>query len=531
MNSPALTLRDLFRAAFPGSMTWVSNVPDAHANIHWVVSSIADAQPGDVLLLNTLDLAPQEIGPVLAQAQQQGVAAVLFLGEAHLPDGSLPGGLAVAVALGEYDFFDAQRSLLTLLINQRAALMERGVGIHVQLSQLAAEGQGLAGLATAMAELSGRGIVVQDKRLSLLAERLPVTLELDWENVLRRLAGFDILPEMFRDRKQAASQPVTLEQDLGEGVNRLVAPIIVGGIARGYLSVIGPSGSLSILDSLVAEQGALVCAVEMARTKAVREAEKRLKGDLLTALLQENLSPRDAELWAQGMDLDLTQAHTALRFSWGGTPPPSRRRLETIINGELARKGMRAIISPMSAEIVCFCETPAGTDRPEVAIALGQSIIDQGTREYPSLPLLCGLGTPAGDLNEWRVSFRQAGQALELARRFRERRPLYFPDLSVYRLLIQIEHSPELGGFQEEILGPLLTNDGGRELIRTLEAYFEHNGNLSQTAESLYIHRNTLIYRMERIASITGLNLDNPETRLAVQLALHIYRMMGHLRA
>ncbi len=63
-------------------------------------------------------------------------------------------------------------------------------------------------------------------------------------------------------------------------------------------------------------------------------------------------------------------------------------------------------------------------------------------------------------------------------------------------------------------------------MIHTLQVYFEHNGNLSQAAEALFVHRNTLIYRMERIATLTGANLDDPEVRLAMQLALHIYRMM-----
>jgi purine catabolism regulator len=59
-----------------------------------------------------------------------------------------------------------------------------------------------------------------------------------------------------------------------------------------------------------------------------------------------------------------------------------------------------------------------------------------------------------------------------------------------------------------------------------LQVYFEHNGNLSQAAEALFVHRNTLIYRMERIPALTGANLDDPEIRLAMQLALHIFRMM-----
>ena len=91
---------------------------------------------------------------------------------------------------------------------------------------------------------------------------------------------------------------------------------------------------------------------------------------------------------------------------------------------------------------------------------------------------------------------------------------------------MQLEYHPDLLSFKEEILGPLLKYEGGGELIHTLEAYFEHNGNLSKTAESLYIHRNTLIYRMDRITEISGLDLAHEETRLAVQLALRIHRMM-----
>jgi purine catabolism regulator len=62
--------------------------------------------------------------------------------------------------------------------------------------------------------------------------------------------------------------------------------------------------------------------------------------------------------------------------------------------------------------------------------------------------------------------------------------------------------------------------------LQTLSAYFTHHGNLSQTAEALFIHRNTLQYRMDRIAEISGFDLDNPETRLAVQLALKAYRLI-----
>jgi purine catabolism regulator len=325
----------------------------------------------------------------------------------------------------------------------------------------------------------------------------------------------------LRDRKEAGRKPAILPQSIPGGLERLVAPIVVGGVARGYLSLVALEGELDALDHLVIEQGALVCGVDMARLKAVREAEKRLKGDLLSAILSEDLTPRDTHLWVQSMGLDLAESHAVLRFAWDGEAPPSLRRLETLVNGEIARLGAQAILENLRAEVVCVCQTKA------TALKLADAVLARAVEEYPETPARCGIGTAVDDLSRWRDSFRQAGQALEMARRLEAGKPLYFPDLSVYRLLFQLEYHPELQAFKQEMLGPLLVYEGGGELLRTLEAYFRHNGNISQAADALFIHRNTLIYRMERIAEITGLDLDNTETRLALQLALRIHKMLG----
>jgi len=77
------------------------------------------------------------------------------------------------------------------------------------------------------------------------------------------------------------------------------------------------------------------------------------------------------------------------------------------------------------------------------------------------------------------------------------------------------------------MLGPLVDYAGSGDLLVTLEAFCERLGNLSQTAEKLFIHRNTLLYRMERIAQLTGHDMNNPDTRLAVHLALKVRKMLG----
>lgn len=523
MNTESGNLNKIIRLTFSEPAKWLSVSDPLPAEVKWICDSIENAQPGDLILLYVHEISPD----IMKNAVKKGVIAAVILGENLSDLGEIPEGLYVCWIQGKYDRREVHRQMMTVLLHQRMAVMEHGFRIHNQLTKIATEGGGLHGLAKAIAEISGKGVMIQDKRGGILGESPSSTVLSIWGDLLYQLEPLSSLPKQLLDRKEAGVIAGMVSRPIPGGLLRLIHPIIVGEVVRGYLSLVGIEKDFDALDTLVLEQGAIVCGVEMAREKAVREAEKKLKGDLLTALLQDNISPRDAQLWVEAMGLDINQAHVALRFIWDGENSPSRRRLETLINGEIAKSDVRVIVDPMGVEVICFLEVPDGKERASDAIELGKAVIEQGKREYPENQIRCGVGGSAFDLSEWRDSFRQAGQALAMARRFGEKRPIYFQDLSVYRLLLQIEHNPELISFQEQTLGKLLQQEGYKEMMHTLDAFFSHNGNLSQTAEALYIHRNTLNYRLERIQSILGIDLDNPESRLALQLALHIYRMKG----
>jgi purine catabolism regulator len=522
MNDHTISFKELLRLSYSQNYCWISDEPTNDILVQWVATIVGEVQKGDILLIPPADLTPR----VVKETQKRGGGAIILAGDAHSGEYKIDPEFPVVALPGEADPRVIHRVLLNILINRRASLMQRGVRVHTQLSKLAAEGEGLAGLTQAMSELSGRGVVVQDKRLGILAEYPSSSLISIWDDVLEQLGGKSYLPDEFADRKKAGMDTIVLRQKIHDELERLVTPITVKGVARGYLSLIDVGKNLDALDHLIAEQGVLVCAMEMARAKAVREAEKRLKGDLLTALLQEDITPRDANLWIQSMGMDLDKNHVAIRFAWDAPSPPSMRRLETLVNGEVTRGGLKVLVEALGSEIVCVCQVDVSSGRPEIALKLSNTVANLAAQEFPHVPMRCGIGLPATDLGFWRDSFRQAGQSLEMARRLDERIPLYFPDLSVYRLLLQLEHHPDLLTFKNEILGSLLVYEGGGDFIKTLEVYFDHNGILSQAAEALFIHRNTLSYRMERIAEITGLDLDNTETRLAVQLALRIHRMV-----
>jgi PucR family transcriptional regulator, purine catabolism regulatory protein len=512
-----VSLGDLARLAFPLG-TQLPPAPCRDRAVKWIVIAGAGVVPqaGDVVLCGTSP-APAE----LAAWAERGVAGIVLpsgfpiLSDAGLPVILLPAGASLR---------DVQQSALQLIINRQSYLIERGTLIYQNLTRYAVEGGGLDAMARAMFELTGKTIVLQDKRLKPLALMIAPGLDQAWPETLAALGR---LPEDLRDRRQAALGGWRV-QALPGGLVRLVCPIVAKGLARGYLSIVGRAGELDTLDQLVVEHGAAACALEMAKAKAVSEAEKRAHGDFVDAVLAGTLPPEELAGWAQRIGYDMEPPHAASVWRWAHAETdkdaPSLRRLETIVHQSVAAQGVNALVRS-HGQVLVFCAV-SGAARPEAALALADAILAAAAAEYPQHGLYGGIGGPVADLTGWKDSYRQATQALSMAVRLDERAPLYFGDLSVYRLLLQLEGNPELETFCQEMLGPLLSYEGGGDLVETLEAFFDRLGNLSQTAEKLFIHRNSLLYRMERIAQLTGLDLDNPDTRLTVHLALKARKML-----
>ena len=89
-----------------------------------------------------------------------------------------------------------------------------------------------------------------------------------------------------------------------------------------------------------------------------------------------------------------------------------------------------------------------------------------------------------------------------------------FEDLGVYRLLFHVTDPAELRGFIDQVLGPLIEYDQrhNADFVRTLATFLAHNGNLQATARELSLHVNSVAYRLQRIQSIAGLDLEQAKT-------------------
>jgi purine catabolism regulator len=427
-----------------------------------------------------------------------------------------------------------EKAIISLLVDRKVQIERRGTQIYRQLTQISSRNEGMPELINTMARLTNKSIVIQDKRLRILHSSVQPEFVSYWEEIETFLKKLDNLPIEYQDRHRVseADDSVQMQSLSTPNIARLVSPVITSDIGRGYLSIIGRDTELDDIDLLVAEHGAAACALEMAKQKAVSDTEKRLRGTFLDRLLIGDVSQQEAVRQGERFEHDMTQTHLAIVLSWHdkSTNAPSNRRLETTINTVINNQRVKALVWQRERENEVLVFHATDPENPiDSSSKLAETFAAEIQRQHPQYKLAIGLGQPAREISQWRISYRDAVQALELAMRLQTDTPLYIGDLGVYQLILSLSDRDKLLDFTDRTLGSLLDYDMRQhaDLLKTLEAFFACHGNLSQTAEMLIVHRNTLLYRMNRINEIAGIDLNRPETRLALHLALTIRRLLA----
>ncbi len=138
-------------------------------------------------------------------------------------------------------------------------------------------------------------------------------------------------------------------------------------------------------------------------------------------------------------------------------------------------------------------------------------------------------GTMVTELKDVSKSYKEAKMAMDVGRIFYEEKTVAaYSSLGIGRLIYQLPISL-CRMFIEEIFGDAIPTELNDETLNTLNKFFENNLNVSETARQLYIHRNTLVYRIERIQESTGLNLRNFDDALTFKIALMVANYMKYL--
>jgi sugar diacid utilization regulator/putative methionine-R-sulfoxide reductase with GAF domain len=319
-----------------------------------------------------------------------------------------------------------------------------------------------------------------------------------------------------------------------------VVPVRAGADVLGLLVVgiddesVDSEGRLRAL-----EHGSTVLALELSKERAAAEVERRLRGDLVEEVLAGGLEADEAERIARQAE---RLGHRLPQKAWVVVLEPDddrteaalasrgrSDRLDSALTGLIRSRLPGALTLVRSTSAVFLVPDEVAADLPALEKLAGQILAAAAAVMKPGSASV-GIGNLANGVSELARSHVEARQALRLTRRAGGRgRVASYRSLGAFRLLLEVQSPDALRRFVDELLGPLLQYARSRDtpLLDTLEALSAARWVRRAAARKLGIHINSMTYRVERIQTLTGLQLDDPETRVAISIALRARAMLG----
>jgi purine catabolism regulator len=298
-------------------------------------------------------------------------------------------------------------------------------------------------------------------------------------------------------------------------------------VPEAWLVALKDAGPLSDFDRLTLHQAVTIVALELLRARVAGDTERRLAGDVLAAMVRGELS--GAELKRRLEPFGLAERVAAIVVERPGNGRGSSTPAEMALSGALRDDAAPGLVASSGG---LTCALVPGMDEDEL-VTLAERV---GARLHAELGAAVQVGVgravPGGDA---RRSFHEARCALEAlalgasgdfsangASPGSGVRVGTYRDLGSFQLLLSLQDDEALRLFCDSILGPIEASEGpyGGELMRSLEAFIEENGQWERAARRLYCHRHTLRYRIRRVEELTGRNLSSARDRIEFWLAL-----------
>jgi purine catabolism regulator len=390
-------------------------------------------------------------------------------------------------------FIAITEAVFTRLGAEQVDVLQRSLEAQNGLTRAVLEGEGVVGVVRTLADaISGWAVVLDLHGVPLGAAPDEATARAPrlWE-------------ELRESRPERPGFSLSLV-DRGDHVS--VQPVGARGRVEAFL-VIGKGDALSQFDRLVSSHALSLLAVELDKSRAVADAERRLRGDFLDALVGGKLSHAEAArgLRRFGLEAGDQVAVVALRS------PASVEDLAWTVEDVLSRREGGFLTAPRDEELLVVVR-PNGTGaveelRKEASQRLGAEV-------------LAGAGGAAAPAEAGR-SLREARYALQVCEV--EGQPIAdFASLGTYRLLLTLQEPDALRAFADSVLAALdrYDQDHDGELLLSLRAFLEHNARWEAAAAELFVHRHTLRYRVRKIEELTGRDLSSSHDRMEFWLAL-----------
>lgn len=432
-------------------------------------------------------------------------------------------------------------------------LIEKTLFIHENLTDITLSGGSIDEITGKVAQTIGNPIIVVDNSWGLLSysdlednpHPLKEILNLKKRKKVFPLDFYDKVPQDAALFKKSIKRSYKTNEDT---IVCRIMPIKALSEIFGYIIVWETMVKLQKIDYIVLERAAIVAALDRIKAKEVEEARHQIRRDFFDDLLAgkiESLSSINNLAELHGMESSgkyfciVTRLKDKNPESLKDNPIVRKRKVDTAleqitkiaedlsmdrkINLVSIQRGMQVVLFyPISQEL-------GQHESSTQSKAFSKKLYDRAVENLHGFDLQIGIGQVQDNVLKLNFSFEEAQEAIRLGKSiYKERSIFHFDDFMVYNLLGQLSKHDMLKFYQSTI-EVLVDNDRENQtnLVETLDMYFLCQGNIADASKNLFIHRNTLIYRLDKISGILGLDMKNSEVALGIQLGLKIMKILN----
>ncbi|MBO5788550.1 MAG: helix-turn-helix domain-containing protein [Clostridia bacterium] len=271
-----------------------------------------------------------------------------------------------------------------------------------------------------------------------------------------------------------------------------------------------------------AEKFAALLAISLGSIKKLYD-EKYDKASFIKNILLDNILPSD--IFIKGKELrfnsDVRRAVLVIKF-------PERTDFSPyeVLQSMFPDRAKDYIISVSEHDMVLVKEMSQDSDMMKEAESIAASLYETLTTEFFVKRVSIGIGSIATSLKDLSRAYKEARIALEVGKVFdTEKTYISYDNLGIGRLIYQLPTSLcEI--FLEEVFKKESLSTLDHETLGTVQSFFENNLNVSETSRKLFVHRNTLVYRLEKIRKLTGLDLRQFDDAVTFKVALMVKKYL-----
>jgi sugar diacid utilization regulator len=421
---------------------------------------------------------------------------------------------------------------------QQAADLRRALDVHASSMESVLAGRSLSTLVELIVAFLPHPMLIVDLTSNqVIAHGSPAPAQVsdsEWASRMKQ-GGIRELGRMLRSVKPTHFQeirPISFDAlGIDLTVEGVVEPLIVDGLMLGGMFLFPAERKIEPLDALVANEARFAVAVQLMRAHVRFTTQAETHGEFFGRLFSGNWRD-EAETRARaghlGLALDGPARLLVLAHGAADTPPDDDARAMTL-RGLLRIASQQqpgvAVFFDGDAVVVFLPERPAGE---KATLRLVERLLRE--MEWISgMKPVATLGRVCRELKDYQKARQDSARVLDLARRLERRGLVAEADFGPFARLLATADQSALRNFIDETLEPIATYDRKHRshFLPTLDAFLTHACRYQPCADALGIHVTTLRYRLQRLGDLFGVDLDDRETRLALEIALRVRTALG----